>query len=153
MIAVLNKTPGISPQGVRVQYASYSPPKCWRNKFSLRAYPRDEHRDDHRREHDAQRRAERQAPPRRGDEQTQIAWMANNAVDAGRDQPRSRLDGDHAAPRYLRALAIRYSASASIGPPLSARSRRTSSRTARRMSSGNAASAWPLEPPPRSKGP
>ena len=56
-------------------------------------------------------------------------------------------------PRYLRALAIRYSASASIGPPMSARSRRTSSRTARRISSGNAASAWPVEAPPRSKGP
>jgi hypothetical protein len=56
-------------------------------------------------------------------------------------------------PRYLRALAIRYSASASIGPPLSARSRRTSSRTTRRISSGNAASAWPVEAPPRSKGP
>jgi hypothetical protein len=56
-------------------------------------------------------------------------------------------------PRYLRALAIRYSASASIGPPLSARSRRTSSRTARRISSGSAASAWPVEAPPRSKGP
>jgi hypothetical protein len=41
-------------------------------------------------------------------------------------------------PRYLRALAIRYSASASIGPLLSARSRRTSSRTARRFASGSA---------------
>ena len=55
--------------------------------------------------------------------------------------------------RYFRALAMRYSASAATGPPLSARSRRTSSRTARRISSGSAASAWPVEPPPRSKGP
>ena len=56
-------------------------------------------------------------------------------------------------PGYRRPLAIRYSASALIGPPVSAMSRRTSSRTARRISSGSAASAWPVEAPPRSKGP
>jgi len=56
-------------------------------------------------------------------------------------------------PRYRNALAIRYSASASTGPPVSARSRCTSSRTARRISSGSPASAWPVEAPPRSNGP
>jgi transposase len=61
--------------------------------------------------------------------------------------------GTPSTPCYLRALAIRYSAFASTGPPLSARSRRTSSRTARRISSGSAASAWPVDAPPRSKGP
>jgi hypothetical protein len=53
-------------------------------------------------------------------------------------------------PRYLRELAMRCSASGSIGPPRSAISRRISPRKAWRISFGSAASAWAAEAPPRS---
>ena len=113
----------------------------------------------------------RSSPARRGDPALQSAISAS-----GQTRPSRRFAFTSASPLgadvirfayffrkvpqadipsggYLRALPIRYSAFASTGPPLSARSRRTSSRTARRISSGSAASAWPVDAPPRSKGP
>jgi hypothetical protein len=53
---------------------------------------------------------------------------------------------------YLRPLPNRYSTSISIGPPLSPNSRRTSSRTTRRVSSGSETNACPGDPPPCSNG-
>src|SRR5262249_25303816 len=53
---------------------------------------------------------------------------------------------------YRRPLANLYSTSIPIGPPVSPRSRRTSSRTAKRASSGSETYACPGEPAPCSIG-
>ena len=79
------------------------------------------------------------------------AGQADRSVCAGHIHPGGGTGGCVTAER--RPLAIRYSASTSIGPPVSPKSRRTSSRTARRRSSDKAANAWPVEAPPRSNGP
>ena len=54
---------------------------------------------------------------------------------------------------YRRPLAILISTSIVTGPPASPSACRISCRTAYRVSSGSDASACPVEPPPRSKGP
>ncbi len=54
---------------------------------------------------------------------------------------------------YLRPLAILTSIANSTGPPVSPTLCRTSSRTARRMSSGNATYSWPTLPAPCSMPP
>ena len=58
----------------------------------------------------------------------------------------------HGVVHYRRPLPNLYSTSISIGPTVSPRSRLTSSRTARRVSSGRETNACPGEPPPCSNG-
>src|SRR6516165_4411079 len=82
------------------------------------------------------------------------AGQADRSVCAGHIHPGGGAGGTGGCvTAERRPLAIRYSASTSIGPPVSPKSRRTSSRTARRRSSDKAANAWPVEAPPRSNGP
>src|SRR5262245_3211389 len=82
------------------------------------------------------------------------AGQADRSVCAGHIHPGRGAGGTGGCvTAERRPLAIRYSASTSIGPPVSPKSRRTSSRTARRSSSGKAANACPVEAPPRSNGP
>ena len=63
----------------------------------LGVHPRDERRDHQRRQEHAHPRAERQAPPQRGEQEPEIARVADGPVDARRDERMPRLDGHQAA--------------------------------------------------------
>ena len=63
----------------------------------FRAYPCEERRDDERREQHAHSRAKGQGPTERVDQQPQVAGMADNPIDTGRDERMPGLDGDQSA--------------------------------------------------------